>query len=80
MRVLDFGGDKVPPFLRGEPRRGIELLLAHPGALRAQLAAIADVARDADVRVLLPMVRTADDVRVTRAILATLDARSASAR
>ena len=50
VRVLDFGGDKVPPFLRGEPRRGIELLLAHPGAFRAQLAAIARAggrARDA---------------------------------
>ena len=44
VRVLDFGGDKVPPFLSGEPRRGIELLLAHPGALRAQLAAIASSA------------------------------------
>jgi multiphosphoryl transfer protein len=72
VRVLDFGGDKVPPFLRDEPRRGIELLLAHPGAFRAQLAAIAQVAGDAELRILLPMVRTADDVRVTRAILTTL--------
>jgi phosphoenolpyruvate-protein kinase (PTS system EI component) len=72
VRVLDFGGDKLPPFLRAEPRGGIELLLAHPGAFRAQLAAIAQVAGDADVRLLLPMVRTADDVRVTRAILGTL--------
>ncbi len=72
VRVLDFGGDKLPPFLRAEPRRGIELLLAHPGAFRAQLAAIAQLAGDAEVRVLLPMVRTADDVRVTRAILDTL--------
>ncbi len=72
VRVLDFGGDKVPPFLRHEPRRGIELLLAHPGAFRAQLGAIARVAGDAELRVLLPMVRTADDVRVARAILVTL--------
>ncbi len=70
VRVLDFGGDKIPPFLRGEPRRGIELLLAYPGAFRAQLAAIAEVARDGDVRILLPMVRSAGDVTVTRAILA----------
>jgi phosphoenolpyruvate-protein kinase (PTS system EI component) len=75
VRVLDFGGDKVPPFMHGEPRRGIELLLAYPGAMRAQLAAIVDAARDADVRILLPMVRTADDVRITRAILGTLDGR-----
>ena len=54
VRVLDFGGDKVPPFLRDEPRRGIELLLAHPGAFRAQLAAIAEVGGGAELRVLLP--------------------------
>jgi phosphoenolpyruvate-protein kinase (PTS system EI component) len=70
--VLDFGGDKLPPFLHDEPRRGIELLLAHPGAFRAQLAAIVDVAGGANVRVLLPMVKTAGDVTLTRAILATL--------
>ena len=43
VRVLDFGGDKIPPFLRDDPRRGMELLLAHPGAFRAQLIAIAEV-------------------------------------
>ena len=73
VRVLDFGGDKLPPFL-DDPRRGIELLLAHPGAFRAQLAAIRDAAGEARVRVLLPMVRAADDVRVTRAMLDTLGA------
>ena len=72
VRVLDFGGDKLPPFLRGEPRRGMELLLAHPGALRAQLAAIAEVADGAALRVLLPLVRSVEDVRLTRAILGTL--------
>lgn len=70
VRVLDFGGDKVPRFLRGEPRRGMELLLAYPGALRAQLAAIAAVADGTELRVLLPLVRGADDVRLTRAMLA----------
>jgi phosphoenolpyruvate-protein kinase (PTS system EI component) len=86
IRVLDFGGDKIPPFLRDEPRRGIELLLAHPGAFRAQLAAIAQVAGAGQraattstgraaapdsrlLRVLLPLVRSADDVRLTRAML-----------
>ena len=70
VRVLDFGGDKVPPFLRDDPRRGIELLLAHPGAFRAQLGAIAEVAAVADVRVLLPLVRGPEDVLVTKAMLA----------
>ena len=74
VRVLDFGGDKVPPFLHGERRRGIELLLAYPGALRAQLSAIAELAGDCDLRVLLPMVRTPGDVSLTRAILTTLGA------
>lgn len=94
VRVLDFGGDKLPPFLGDDPRRGMELLLAHPGAFRAQLIAIAEVAGgmiarelarepaegeapafaatggDApQLRVLLPLVRNARDVSVTRAIL-----------
>ena len=74
VRVLDFGGDKVPPFLRGEPRRGIELLLAHPGAFRAQLVAIGELTDGGNLRVLLPMVRTPDEVSTTRAILASLGA------
>ena len=72
VRVLDFGGDKVPPFLRDEPRRGIELLLAYPGAFRAQLVAISELAGGGNVRVLLPMVRTPGEVSVTRAILTSL--------
>lgn len=72
VRVLDFGGDKLPPFLRGDPRRGIEVLLAHPGALRAQLSAIVAATGGARVRVLLPLVRTARDVEVVRAILTTV--------
>ncbi len=72
VRVLDFGGDKVPPFLREEHRRGIELLLGYPGAFRAQLAAISELAGVSNLRVLLPMVRTPAEVSVTRAILATL--------
>jgi phosphoenolpyruvate-protein kinase (PTS system EI component) len=74
VRVLDFGGDKVAPFLRDEPRRGIELLLAYPGAFRAQLAAISELAGGCELRILLPMVRTPGDVSVTRAILSTLGA------
>ena len=68
VRVLDFGGDKIPPFLRDDPRRGMELLLAHPGAFRAQLAAIGELATGG-LRLLLPLVRGADDVRLTRAML-----------
>lgn len=56
VRVLDFGGDKTPPFLRGTRARGIALLLAAPDALAAQLRAILAAAGDAQVRILLPMV------------------------
>jgi phosphoenolpyruvate-protein kinase (PTS system EI component) len=71
VRVLDFGGDKIPPFLRADARRGMELLLAHPGALRAQLTAIAELSDGTELRLLLPLVRGAGDVRLTRAILGT---------
>ncbi len=58
VRVLDFGGDKLPPFLDGDQRRGIELLLGEHDALGAQLRAIQLAVADADaaVRVLFPMV------------------------
>jgi phosphoenolpyruvate-protein kinase (PTS system EI component) len=69
VRVLDFGADKTPPFLRGEARRGIELLLAHPQALRDQLAAVVRAAAGTRLRVLLPMVRSAQEVRAVRALL-----------
>jgi phosphoenolpyruvate-protein kinase (PTS system EI component) len=67
VRLLDFGGDKTPPFLVGAPERGIALLLAHPDALHAQLRAIARCAGDADLRVLLPLVATPGEVDVVRA-------------
>jgi phosphoenolpyruvate-protein kinase (PTS system EI component) len=56
VRVMDFGVDKAPPFLAGVPHRGLELLLAHPTALRAQLRGIVVAAGDQDIRILLPMV------------------------
>ena len=62
IRVLDFGVDKTPPFLRTS-KRGLELLLAEPDALAAQLRAIGD---GPGVRVLLPMVRGAADVAAVR--------------
>jgi phosphoenolpyruvate-protein kinase (PTS system EI component) len=67
VRVLDFGGDKTPPFLRGRAARGIALLLEAPDALAAQLRAIGS----ADgIRVLLPLVRDAADVEAVRAFTA----------
>jgi phosphoenolpyruvate-protein kinase (PTS system EI component) len=56
VRVLDYGGDKLPPFLDGAHERGIQLLLQAPEALAAQLRAILESASGAELRVLLPMV------------------------
>ncbi|WCB92606.1 Phosphoenolpyruvate-protein phosphotransferase [Baekduia alba] len=71
VRLLDFGGDKTPPFLRGVPERGIALLLAHPDALAAQLDAIGGRIRAGRgaVRVLIPLIASADQVDAVRAAL-----------
>src|SRR6202034_3996533 len=45
VRLLDFSGDKIPPFLDGQARGGLEALLGAPGALRDQLSAILDAGR-----------------------------------
>jgi phosphoenolpyruvate-protein kinase (PTS system EI component) len=67
VRVLDFGGDKVPPFLRGTRARGIELLLANPNALAAQLrAAIGAAGNACELRLLLPLVSRPEQVRAAR--------------
>jgi phosphoenolpyruvate-protein kinase (PTS system EI component) len=68
VRVLDFGGDKTPPFLRGTAARGIALLLDAPDALAAQLRAIAAAGAGTDLRVLLPLVRGPEDVEAVRAL------------
>jgi phosphoenolpyruvate-protein kinase (PTS system EI component) len=69
VRVLDFGADKTPPFLRGTAERGLALLLARPEALAAQLRAIVGEGRSTRLRVLLPLVADADEVRACRALL-----------
>ena len=69
VRVLDFGGDKTPPFLRGTAERGLALLLTAPDALAAQLRAIAAEGAATDLRVLLPLAERAADVARVRALL-----------
>jgi phosphoenolpyruvate-protein kinase (PTS system EI component) len=58
VRVLDFGGDKLPPFLADDDdgSRGIALLLRHPEALEDQLTAILAEGAGCRLRILLPMV------------------------
>ncbi len=69
VRVLDYGGDKLPPFLDGARERGIGLLLQAPRALAAQLRAILESAAGADVRVLLPMVSSTVELEAVAAAL-----------
>jgi phosphoenolpyruvate-protein kinase (PTS system EI component) len=76
VRLLDFGGDKTPPFLRGATGRGIELLLESPDALRAQLSAIVAAGGRTKLRILIPMVTSPGQVRAVREMLArALDGR-----
>ena len=71
VRVLDFGGDKTPPFLRGTELRGLALLLAEPAALAAQLRAIVAEGGATGLRVLLPMAERATEVEQVRRLLPT---------
>jgi phosphoenolpyruvate-protein kinase (PTS system EI component) len=69
VRTFDFGADKTPPFLAGDERRGLELALAFPDELLAQLRAIVRAGAHAQLRVLLPLVESAEQVRAVRALL-----------
>ncbi len=77
VRLLDFSGDKIPPFLASrEPsqvpgqEQGLVALLNAPGALRDQLRAILLAGGDTRLAVLVPMVRSLDEVAQVRAALA----------
>jgi phosphoenolpyruvate-protein phosphotransferase len=69
VRLLDYGGDKTPPFLEGTPRRGVQLLLEAPLALKAQLTAILEVAVGAQVRILVPMITEPAQMSAVREVL-----------
>jgi phosphoenolpyruvate-protein kinase (PTS system EI component) len=75
VRLLDFGGDKTPPFLNGVSGRGVELLLGAPEALAWQLEAILDTGDATELRVLIPMVTEPGQVRAVRAALEPIAAR-----
>ncbi len=73
VRLLDFSGDKVPPFLASltPAGQGLSALLREPGALAAQLRAIVLAGRKTRLSVLVPMVRTLDEVaRIRTALVA----------
>ncbi|MEH1126027.1 putative PEP-binding protein [Micromonospora sp. CPCC 206061] len=71
VRTLDFGGDKLPPFLDGQSLRGVALSLSAPDALAAQLRAIRLAGADTSLRVMLPLVESAEQVRGCRELLAS---------
>jgi phosphoenolpyruvate-protein kinase (PTS system EI component) len=71
VRTLDFGADKTPPFLAHTADRGLELTLAHPEALAAQLRAVVAAGAWTQLRLLLPLVETAHQVRAVRLLLRT---------
>jgi phosphoenolpyruvate-protein kinase (PTS system EI component) len=69
VRLLDFSGDKVPPFLAGG-EAGLTALLGHPRALGDQLRAVLHAGRDAQLHVMVPMVTALNEVAAVRAALA----------
>ncbi len=67
VRLLDFAGDKVPPFPGAE---GLPAFLNAPGALAAQLGAILAAGSGTELAVMIPMVRVPGEVELVRAALA----------
>ena len=75
-RTLDVGGDKPAGFEPGDPEanpalgvRGIRLGLRRPELLETQLRALLEAAAGRELRVLIPMVSTVEEVRGARAAL-----------
>jgi len=66
VRLFDFGGDKTPPFLSGIVKRGIDVLLDEPDALRAHVKAVVDAGRGTRLRILVPMVSSASQLIAVR--------------
>ncbi len=76
VRLLDIGGDKPVPYLAAAREdnpmlglRGIRLALRHLDLLECQLRAIAAVTPAGQLRIMIPMVSTVDEIRQVRAML-----------
>src|SRR5208282_2742612 len=70
VRLLDFSGDKVPPFLGHGQEQGLAALLHAPAALEDQLRAILRAGAGTRLAVLVPMVTSLDEVARVRSALA----------
>jgi len=69
VRLLDFSGDKIPPFLAGT-QGGLDALLGEPEALGDQLRAALASGRDTELKIMVPMVARLDQLAQVRAALA----------
>jgi phosphoenolpyruvate-protein kinase (PTS system EI component) len=75
VRTLDFAPDKLPPFLADAGVHdeaigvGLGLMLAEPDAFIAQLRAIIRAGTAVRLRVMVPMVATADEIAECRVLL-----------
>lgn len=76
LRTFDLGGDKFPAFLQSRPEenpylgwRAIRVCLDRPELFRNQLRAALRASRHGRLRLLLPFVISADEVRRTRDLL-----------
>ncbi|HEV2450799.1 MAG TPA: putative PEP-binding protein, partial [Streptosporangiaceae bacterium] len=69
VRLLDFSGDKIPPFL-ADRQAGLAALLSHPRALGDQLRAVLRSGRGTRLSVMVPMVSAVDEMALVRSALA----------
>ncbi len=75
-RTLDIGGDKALPYLR-QPHeenpalgwRAIRMALDRPGLLRTQVRALLRATTGGDLRLMLPMVSTAEELDIARGMI-----------
>ncbi len=77
LRLLDVGGDKPLPYLPLPPeanpylgRRGVRWYAVHPELVRTQLRAASRAAAHGDLRLMIPMVAEAEEIRAVRALMA----------
>ncbi|MCZ0988702.1 hypothetical protein O1M54_28760 [Streptomyces diastatochromogenes] len=72
-RTLDFADDKLPPFLArlqgARIGRGLPLMLAQPDAFADQFRSLLGAGADTDLRIMIPMVASVDELRACRRLL-----------
>ncbi len=76
LRLLDVGGDKQLPYLYLPPERnpflglrGIRFLLKYREILKTQLRAFLQLSREFNIRIMVPMVTLAEEIREVREVV-----------